>query len=189
MLKIAIVGPESSGKTVLAEALAVHYEGGLVREISRTYLEDLGRPYEEKDLQAIARSMEDPHGGEADPLHVTPHAGGDPVRAAQWPIRRPTFYDTDTLNLWIWSIEKYGRAHPIIERLVRDTGYTWRLLCRPDIPWEPDPFRENPYDRDRLFAVWEREMRTYGFPYTIIEGTHAQRMQMAISVVDGLREG
>ena len=70
--------------------------------------------------------------------------------------------------------------------MVRDTGYTWRLLCRPDIPWEPDPLRENPHDRDRLFAVWEREMQALGLPYTIIEGTEEERMRAAMNIAEVL---
>jgi|GEM_PF-5489744 len=35
MLKIAIVGPESSGKTTLAEALMYHYKGLFVSEVAR----------------------------------------------------------------------------------------------------------------------------------------------------------
>jgi nicotinamide riboside kinase len=170
MLKIAIVGPESSGKTVLTEALSAHYAGGCVAEPSRAYLERIGRPYNEHDLLAIARELEHLHAELAS-------------------LDGPMFYDTDSLNLRIWGLEKYGRVHPEIDRMVREVHYTWRLLCRPDIPWEPDPFRENPHDRDRLFTVWERELRTLGLPYTIIEGTHEQRMRTAIEVVDGLVAG
>lgn len=169
MLKIAIVGPESSGKTVLTEALSAHYAGGCVAEPSRAYLERLDRPYTEYDLLSIAQELE--------------HLHRDPLAADDGPI----FYDTDTLNLRIWGLEKYGRVHPEIDRMVREVRYTWRLLCRPDIPWEPDPFRENPHDRDRLFAVWELEMKALELPYTIVEGTHEQRMRTAIAVVDQLR--
>ncbi len=189
MLKIAIVGPESSGKTVLAEALMAYYHGGYVSEVSREYLEELGRPYEEHDLLAIARALQQLHGGAEGFAHeheaaITMQEPGQVKR-----IRRPIFYDTDTLNLKIWGQEKYGRVHPEIERMVRETSYTWRLLCRPDIPWEPDPFRENPHDRDRLFDVWERELKALGLRYTIIEGTHEQRMRTATNVVDVLMEG
>lgn len=188
MLKIAIVGPESSGKTVLAEALTAHYHGGYVSEPSRAYLEKLGRPYREQDLLEIARSLERSH---ADVPSASGKEAAIATRGAH-PVRRspgPMFYDTDTLNIKIWSQEKYGRVHPEIERMVYGTHYTWRLLCRPDIPWVYDPLRENPHDRDRLFEVWERELQAGGFSYTTIEGTHAQRMLRATRTVDALLEG
>jgi len=189
MLKIAIVGPESSGKTSLAEALMVHYQGGYISEVSREYLEGIERPYEEHDLLEIARAIQELHAGAEDIVreHEAAISGQDLGRLDRF--RRPVFYDTDTLNIRIWSQEKYGRVHPEIERMVQETRYTWRLLCRPDIPWEPDPFRENPHDRDRLFDVWEREMKALGLPYTIIEGTHEQRMRTATNLVDVLMQG
>lgn len=184
MLRIAIVGPESSGKTVLTEALAAHYRAVGVREPSRTYLEALDRPYEEHDLLAIAHVLEQQHAAPALDTcdeHTTvfvPHTD---------PRCRPIFYDTDTLNIRIWSEEKYGRVHPGIERSVHGVRYHWRLLCRPDILWEPDPLRENPHDRDRLFAVWERELKSRDLHYTIVEGTHHERMRTALARVDLLR--
>lgn len=184
MLKIAIVGPESSGKTVLAEALMAHYRGGYVSEPSRAFLEKLGRPYREQDLLEIARSLERSHADRGAGAS-TGTEGAEPGTSSP----RPMFYDTDTLNIKIWSQEKYGRVHPDIERMVQGTRYTWRLLCRPDIPWVPDPLRENPYDRDRLFEVWERELRAADLPYTIIEGTHVQRMRRATSIVDAFWRG
>ncbi|MBL7945240.1 MAG: ATP-binding protein [Flavobacteriales bacterium] len=186
MLKIAIVGPESSGKTTLAEALMHHYRGGYVSEVAREYLEELDRPYEEHDLLAIARALQELHAGVADGAReqeaLIPSMPGRDRKG----IRMPIFYDTDALNIRIWSMEKYGRVHPEIDAMVRDTGYTWRLLCRPDIPWEPDPLRENPHDRDRLFAIWERELQALGLPYTIIEGSEEQRMRAATNIVDVL---
>lgn len=189
MLKIAIVGPESSGKTSLAEALMVHYHGGYISEVSREYLEGIERPYEEHDLLEITRSIEELHAGAEDVVreHGAAISGQQPEQVER--IRRPVFYDTDTLNIRIWSQEKYGRVHPEIDRSVQETRYTWRLLCRPDIPWEPDPFRENPHDRDRLFEVWQRELKALSLPYTIIEGTHEQRMRTATNLVDVLIQG
>jgi nicotinamide riboside kinase len=186
MVKIAIVGPESSGKTSLAEALMRHYNGGYVSEVAREYLEDLGRPYEEHDLLAIARSLQELHAGTADMAPEQEAIITGRSLRGPGPFRTLVFYDTDTLNMRIWSQEKYGRVHPEIDAMVRETGYTWRLLCRPDIPWKPDPLRENPHDRDRLFAIWERELQALGFPFTIIEGTEEQRMRLATNIVDVL---
>ena len=111
--------------------------------------------------------------------------GADLVMGHGIPLQ-PTYFDTDILNIKIWGLEKFGRVHPEIERLVRTLKYDLRLLCRPDIPWEPDPLRENPHDRDRLFDVWERELRACGFPYVIIEGDHEARVQKAVDVVEAV---
>jgi nicotinamide riboside kinase len=189
MIGIAVVGPESSGKTTLAEALMVQYHGGYVSEVAREHLDGLGRPYVESDLLGIARSLRSLHGGMGGLLNEVPPLGASSEqRMGEGPVR-PVFFDTDPVNLVIWSREKYGRVHPDIERLTHDIHYTWRLLCRPDIPWEPDPLRENPYDRDRLFVEWERELKARALPYTIVEGSHELRMRTATNIIDVLIDG
>ena len=93
------------------------------------------------------------------------------------------------LTVRIWSEEKFGRARPLLEQLARDVAYDHWLLCRPDIPWEPDPLRENPHDRDRLFAVYEDALRRLERPYTIIEGEREQRLAAArVAIVPLLRK-
>jgi nicotinamide riboside kinase len=189
IMRIAIVGPESSGKTTLAEGLMFRTMGGYIGDATREYLDELERPYTEDDLLEMAQDHAQWF-GDVDALAEEHHQalhGKDPI--ARRAPRKPVFFDTDILNIKIWSQEKFGRVHPEIERLVRVLHYDLRLLCRPDIPWEPDPQRENPHDRDRLFAVWEREMQAHGFPYVIIEGSREEREQKAVDVVEALMRG
>jgi nicotinamide riboside kinase len=189
MMRIAIVGPESSGKTTLTEQLMFRGIGGLIADATREYLDELDRPYTEEDLLEMAQDHAQWFGDAAafgEEHHQALH-GKDPV--ARRAPRKPMFFDTDILNIKIWSQEKFGRVHPEIERLVRVLKYDLRLLCRPDIPWVPDPLRENPHDRDRLFDVWEREMKAYGFPYVVIEGDPEARVRKAMDVVEALMRG
>ena len=51
---IVVTGPESSGKTTLAQDLAQELEGLLVPEYSRIYLEQAGLRYGHDDLEFIA---------------------------------------------------------------------------------------------------------------------------------------
>ncbi|HRH35688.1 MAG TPA: ATP-binding protein, partial [Catalimonadaceae bacterium] len=55
MIKIAIVGPESTGKSELAKDLAAHFETTWVPEVARTFLHTLNRPYNREDVERIAR--------------------------------------------------------------------------------------------------------------------------------------
>jgi nicotinamide riboside kinase len=189
MPKIAIVGPESSGKTTLCEELMMRVGGGHVSDGTREYLEELDRPYIEEDLLEMARSHAQWFVDA--PLFASEHwaaiHGNDPVGKST-PLE-PVYFDCDILNIKIWSQERFGRVHPEIDRLVRELKYDLRLLCRPDVPWEPDPLRENPRDRDRLFTIWEHELNAFGFPYVIIEGKHEDRVQKAVDVVEAMLRG
>ncbi len=57
IIKITIIGPESTGKTTLTQQLAHHYQTSWVREYARSYIENLNRPYEESDLVEMAKGQ------------------------------------------------------------------------------------------------------------------------------------
>ena len=57
MKRIAIVGPECTGKTSLSLDLAAHYETHWVSEYARQYLDQLGREYVQEDLLHIAKGQ------------------------------------------------------------------------------------------------------------------------------------
>ena len=167
MQRIAITGPESSGKTTLARALAAHFGVPWVPEFARDYLAELDRPYVEEDLLRIAEGQ----------LETEQRIASE----------RPSMLvcDTDLLVVRIWSQEKFGRVDPRLEELVHRTEYHRTLLCRPDLPWEPDPLRENPLDRDRLFGLYEQELNALGRTYTVIHGGRTERLHRAVHAVAG----
>lgn len=171
MLKIAIVGPESSGKTTLSEALARTCGMPWAPEFARAYLDAQGGAYSRNDLLTIALGQ----------------CAEEDARAADAPAM--LFCDTDMITIRIWSEEKFGACDTRIVELTEQRHYDHWLLCRPDIPWEPDPLRENPHDRDRLFVVYEKMLNELGKPYTIIEGDRAQRIRQAKAIIDVLEKG
>ena len=57
MLRIAITGPESSGKTTLCSALAEYYQVSYIPEYARTYLEQNQGQYQCADLDIIAQAQ------------------------------------------------------------------------------------------------------------------------------------
>lgn len=167
MQRIAITGPESSGKTTLAKALAAYFGVPWVGEFARGYLDGSGRPYVEEDLLHMAEGQ---------------------LRAEQRvAAQRPDVLvcDTDLLVIRIWSQEKFGRVDPRLEAMVREATYHRTLLCKPDLPWEPDPLRENPHDRDRLFGIYQQELEAFGRHYSVIEGDRKERLHRAVHAVIG----
>jgi len=170
MTRITIVGPECSGKTTLCEALAAHYGCVWVKEYARAHLEEHGPGYVEQDLLNFAMGQV--------------LAEAEAQKLAQGGSADLLFCDTDMITIRIWSEEVFGHSHPLLKQLSTDVQYDHWLLCRPDIPWEADPLRENPHDRDRLFAVYEAMLKKLKKPCTIIEGEQGQRMAAAVKAVD-----
>ncbi|MEO8588205.1 MAG: ATP-binding protein [Flavobacteriales bacterium] len=168
MRKVVITGPESSGKTTLALALAQRSGGACVPEVAREYLDQLGRTYEERDLLSIA------------------HMQVEREEATARSVERNGLLvcDTDLITIRIWSEEKYGRCDPWIIQQTEERPYDLWLLCSPEMPWEPDPLRENPHDRDRLFDVYERTLRTLTKPYAVMRGDRDHRVRSAMQALD-----
>lgn len=166
MKKIAITGPESTGKSALAKALALEFEGQWVPEFARDYLLSLQRPYRYEDLLDIALGQ----------------FSLEKEKEAQKPAF--LFCDTDFLVIYIWSHFKYGSCHPWIEEMVGQQHYDLHLLCDIDLPWEPDPLREHPSHRKTLFNLYLQQLEERGKPYRIVRGTGAVRTRNAFLAVN-----
>jgi NadR type nicotinamide-nucleotide adenylyltransferase len=166
MIKVVITGPESSGKTTLAKALAEHYLAPWVPEYARDYLNHLNQPYQEEDLLEIARGqVERENEAAAEKLDLL-------------------ICDTSLVVIKIWSKYRYGRCHPWILEQIEQRPVDLYLLCSPDIPWEPDPQRENPDDRDELFKLYKRALKDK--PSVVIRGNESERLKQAISEIEHL---
>jgi NadR type nicotinamide-nucleotide adenylyltransferase len=165
--RIAITGPESSGKSTLAIELAKYFKTVYVPEFARQYLTQLNRPYNYDDIENIAQhqlKMEDELATQANRL---------------------LFCDTDMLVNKIWCDVKFGKCHPWIEEAVEKQKYDLFLLCKPDIEWEYDPLREDENNRDQLFEVYKKELQKRKFAYEIISGI--ERLELALRILNDRR--
>lgn len=169
--KIAVLGPESSGKTELCMALSSYYNTTYVMEFARNYLPGLDRPYTADDLFFIAQRQQELE------MDALPKANN------------LLFCDTELINLKQWCLHKFGFCHKFIEEALNKKPYNFYLLTAPDLPWIPDPLRENPDRGDYFFEVYKTEIERYGFPYAIISGAGKHRLARAIDSVEGFLSG
>ncbi len=160
--KIAVTGPESSGKTTLCRALSGYFRTIWTPEYARYYLPLLGRKYSFADLTRIGKGQ----------LQWQQRDAG---RA-----RGILFCDTDLITLKVWSDFRFGTTDPWILAQLRQNPYDLTLLCHPDIPWEADPLRENPHDREDLLLRFRRELQEWDIPFCEVSGSgHAARLATA----------
>lgn len=164
--KVAIVGPECTGKSTLARQLAEHYQTVWVQEYARGYLDNLVRPYERRDLRTIS--------------HGQLRLEESWARRAQ----RVLICDTNLLVIKIWSDFKYGETDSEILESMKLDQYGLHLLTYIDVPWEDDPQREHPDKRAALYDIYLRELASARIPFTEIRGSEEQRMQLAIQAID-----
>lgn len=159
--RISVTGPESTGKSELSQRLATELGLGWVPEVARSYLAELGRPYEKADLLEI---MLEQLALEEETAHHFP---------------RGYIVDTDPLVIEVWSEYNYGDVDPVIAKYVREHRYDQYLLCDVDLPWEPDPLREHPDARDELMQIYIDKCASLGLPFSIISGTGEARFEAA----------
>jgi len=172
-VRIAVTGPECTGKTHLCKALAEHYKSIWVPEYAREYLGNLGRKYAYEDLSEIARG----HLEQERLITAQARAEGLPL----------VLTDTELINIKIWSEFWYRKSEPWITDEIAKADYDHYFLMSPDIPWEPDQLRENPDDRDKLFEWFRKELQTFGKPFSVLSGSYEERIQQAIRFVEQLK--
>ena len=165
MLRIAITGPESSGKTTLAKALSEHYNISFVPEFARTYLEKTEGKYEQLDLDNIAQGQLKSLISAEDSIVIS---------------------DTDFSVLEIWSQYKYKNTSELINKLVQKELFDLHILCSPDIPWEADLLRENPNSRDLLFELYSKSLNSNNKNFIVVNGSAKNRLEKSIQAVDPL---
>jgi nicotinamide riboside kinase len=130
---IVVTGPECSGKTTLARQLAEKLGEPWVPEFAREYLGNLNRPYNAADLLEILKGQ----------LRAVELAKS---KAKHWLV-----VDTGPEVIQIWHRDKFGPEPAEIIELAEAFKPKLYLLCKPDIPYVPDPLREDPFRRDELF--------------------------------------
>lgn len=154
--RIAVLGPESCGKTTLCKYLSEQYGYAYVREYARPYCSTLDRPYAMRDLVHIAEVQFERNLEESS---------------------EPLVCDTEMITMAIWAQDKYGEVPPEIFDLLSEQDFDIYLLCSPDIPWEKDPLRENPTDRARLFSIYELVLSSAELNYVVVRGLGDERYQ------------
>ena len=78
--------------------------------------------------------------------------------------------DTEMAVIYIWSLEKFKIVSPTIQSLLEEQNFDHLFLCAPDIPWEKDELRENPFDRQRLFELYNDLLVKKRISFSIING-------------------
>ncbi len=166
--RIAITGPESTGKTTLARDLAAHFNTFWVEEYSRAYLNNLGRPYVFEDIVEIAKGQLNQE------------------RKSLREVEKILFCDTDLLVTKIWSEVGFQKCDPWIIENIQTNPYDLYLLCKPDIPWEHDPLREHPTQRAYLFELYKQALEDYHFNYKIVHDVGEKRFYNSLTFIKEL---
>jgi NadR type nicotinamide-nucleotide adenylyltransferase len=166
VIKIAIVGPESTGKSTLTQQLAQHYQTHWVAEYSRYYCAALTEPCTLQDEINMF------HGQLALEESVLAMTTKDFI-----------FCDTTFLTVKIWSDQFFGHTPDLVLDALKKHPYDLYLLMDIDLPWQEDPLRDFPNLREHFLQVWHHELQALQANYVLISG-NIDRFNNAKQVID-----
>jgi HTH-type transcriptional repressor of NAD biosynthesis genes len=169
--RIAVFGTESTGKTMLAQKLAAHFQEPWSPEFVREFWEVKHGRIIGSDLGTIALGQ---------------IANED---LAMERAQRIAFFDTELQTNVLWADLLFPGECPDWIRKEADHRsrlMTLYLLCDTDVPFAPDPQRTFPDDesRNKCGGLWREALVSRGLPFVEIRGAWPERERAAIAAVE-----
>ena len=162
---VALLGAECTGKSTLAEALARHFNAGLVTEYLREWCDTHDRTPQQHEQAHIAAEQ----------------AARIEAAAREHEL---VICDTTPLITALCSEHYFGDASLTAQALAFQRRCDLTLLCAPDLPWQADGFlRDGPAVRERFDARIRAALAAGGIAWVDIGGTDAERTDAAIAAI------
>lgn len=168
MKRIGIIGPESTGKSLLAEKLSLHFNSPWIPEYARKYIEELGKKYTFEDVVNIAKKQIEEN------IEYTQKFGDK---------AKYLFFDTELIITKVWFLDVWGKCPDFLTEALNNYDIDFFLLCQPDLPWYDDPVRENGNRRDYFYNWYKKEIISLKKPFAEINGQNGQRTKNAIKAL------
>ncbi len=173
IIKIVLFGPESTGKTTLAQQLANHFKTSWAPEYMREFLQTKWDTQQKtcsyNDLETIAVGQ---------------------IKNENIALKTATkvvFFDTNLKQLKVYAKLYYdGQCPELICREEKTRKYHFYFLLKPDIPWVADDLRDKPNERNELFQLFKAELDQSKEDYKIIKGNFKERTNIIIKEVEKL---
>jgi len=176
VLRVCVVGAESSGTTTLARKLAEHYKTLWVPEYGRDYTEArkvAGAKYEWKSEEFIHIALKQQE--------------HEDMMAEQ--ASRILFCDTDALATCIWHERYMGFWSTAVESIANRKRYALYIITQPDIPFVQDRIRDSELLRGWMTDRFRVELTRRGYPWILVKGSYDDRWDRATTAVDRLLAG
>lgn len=174
MKVVALIGPESSGKSTLGKALAAHFGAPLVGEYVREFIEAQQRDTCYADIDTIAREQLQ--------------------RELKAQAQRPPLLllDTHLLSNKLWSEVLFGKSPPWLETALQQQHCDLVGLLSPDgLPWQADGQRCQPAlaERQRFHQQLQDWLHAHHQPVLQVEGSWKSRYEQLESAIEALLQG
>lgn len=165
--RVALLGPESVGKSTMTRRLAEHFGTSYVEEYGREYTENMGPgDIEAEDFERIAIGQ---------------------LEREEEVARRCNgllFCDTDVITTEAFAAVTLGRAPRAVSELADANRHALYLLLDINAPWVDDGTRWFPERRAEHMAVIKRALEKRGRDYVLVQGDYDERFRAAVAAVE-----
>lgn len=164
--RFVLAGPESSGKTTLAKALADSLDTAWVPEYGRLYCDGRGlsNEWNDHEFSHIAQTQQSM-------IDALAHHANNGVLIS----------DTDALVTRVWQ----KRYLPLTAPIALPSVEHYYFVCDP-VPWKQDGTRESEQFRDQMLSDTLDLITQQNTAYTQLQGNHEERLQTALKVIKTL---
>jgi nicotinamide riboside kinase len=172
IIKIAMFGPESTGKTTLSKQLADHFDTVWAPEYAREYLQQKW-----DRIQQIC-----------EPEDLMPIAVGQ-VRVeneALLTANNYLFCDTNLLVTKVFSEMYYNFCDPGLDKAARKHKYDLFFLTDIDVAWTKDDLRDTSENREATFEVFKNALIENDKPFITLSGDENARFEKARVILKDL---
>lgn len=172
-IRVALFGPESTGKTTLAKALAEYYNTCWVPEFARDFLQ------EKWDTTKEICTKEDIY-----PIAVGQMALENELAKK---ANKILFCDTNLLLTEVYARTYFdGWCDPRIVEANKENQYELYFLTDIDVPWIADDLRDRPNQRKEMFHYFKTALDNRKINYVKLSGTSSDRLKKATAYIDSI---
>lgn len=157
MTRICLIGPESTGKTELAQKLAGHLGVPWVPEFAREYALARNNELSFADVDPIARGQ----------MKLHDEAEGALI-----------IHDTDLISTVVYSRHYYENVPEWVHGAAWERRSALYLLMDTDVPWQADPARDSGGEaREEQFDLFRCALDEFETDWTIVSGGWEERFE------------
>lgn len=171
--RIAVIGIESTGKSMLCEKLSKHYVAPMVPEYAKDYIIN--------ELGGDERAINDSHYD----MFATNQLNS--IRKL-YDGSELIIIDTTAFVTGYYQMLYSGTISPMVESLIHEEEYDLILYMDNDVPWVDDGMRYHgtPTLRQKAKVLFEVMLLEYDIDYVKINGSYDERFRKAISKINGV---
>lgn len=153
--RLCFYGPESTGKSVMAQKLARVYQTEMVPEVAREVV--TSNKFTVDDIIRIG------------------HAQTDRIFEKTQTANKILFCDTDLITTQVYSRHYLQVVPPVLYELEKQVVYHHYFLFDIDVPWVADDLRDLGSRRTEMYQTFRQELVNRGISFIDVRGNYRQR--------------